>query len=117
MSDAEVVERFFARVLGPEHRTDEVATFLSPDFVDHSADGDPGPDGVAAKLDGLWAALPAGRYEVDQLVASDGVVAVRSRLVGGSQPVEFADFYRVADGLIVEHWHVVDTAALQAALS
>lgn len=30
----------------------------------------------------------------------------------GARPVDFADFYRVVDGRIAEHWHVVDTAAL-----
>jgi predicted SnoaL-like aldol condensation-catalyzing enzyme len=117
-ADAEVVARFFAEVLGSDHRTDRAAEYLAPDFVDRSAaDGDTGPSGVAAKLAGLWTALPDGRYEVDQVVSAGGVVAVRSRLIGGARPVDFADFYRVVDGRIAEHWHVVDTAALQAALS
>ena len=117
-ADAELVTRFFAEVLGPEHRTDRAADYLAADFVDRSAsDGDTGPSGVAAKLEGLWTVLPAGRYEVDQVVSAGGVVAVRSRLVGGARPVDFADFYRVSAGKIAEHWHVVDTAALQAALS
>ncbi len=95
-----------------------VDRFLSPTFVDHDPAGDDaGPAGVKAKLEGLWSALPDGRYELLQIVAEDDLVAVLSRLLGGKQPVDFADFYRVERGRITEHWHVVDSSALGAALS
>lgn len=117
-ADSDLVTRFFEVVLGPEHRTAEATSFLSADFVDHSAAAsDAGPEGVARKLDALWEALPDGRYKLLHVVAGDGFVAARSHLLGGLKPVEFADFYRVEGGLIVEHWHVVDTAALAAALT
>jgi predicted SnoaL-like aldol condensation-catalyzing enzyme len=114
---ARVVTAFFGAVLSKAHDTASLGRFLSPEFVDHSAAGaDEGPDGVGTKLDQLWAALPDGSYELLQVVSDGSFAAARSRLVGGTEPVEFADFYRVADGLIVEHWHVVDAGALARAL-
>lgn len=112
-----VVSDFFGSVLSAAHDTASLERFLSPDFVDHSAAGsDTGPSGVTVKLDQLWAALPGGSYELQQVVSDGSWVAARSQLLGGKEPVDFADFYRVADGRIVEHWHVVDTAALGRAL-
>ena len=123
-ANAEVVLGFFETVLGPSHGTGELTRYLDPGFLDHDAQGDDrGLTGVTAKLAGLWSALPDAVYAVDAVVAAGEHVAVRSRLVApaaGSAPaaeVAFADTYRVADGLIVEHWHVVDTAALGALLA
>lgn len=122
-ANAEVVLAFFARVLGPTHETSAVPLFLAPTFVDHDpAAGDSGVSGVAAKLEGLWGLLPHAFYEADAVIAAGDVVAVASRLVipasGTAAAVEvaFSDRYRVADALITEHWHVVDTAALGTAL-
>ncbi len=113
-----VVLDFFATALSPGHDTDAVDRLLAAEFVDHAASaGDDGPASVRAKLSGLWTALPTGYYEVLDVVSDGTLVAVRSVLRGGSQPVEFADFYRVSDGRIAEHWHVVDAAALRAALT
>lgn len=115
---ARVITDFFGSVLSAAHDTASIDRYLSPDFVDHSAAGsDTGPSGVKEKLDQLWAALPQGSYELQQVVAAGDWVAARSTLLGGKEPVDFADFYKVVDGLIVEHWHVVDTAALGRALS
>jgi predicted SnoaL-like aldol condensation-catalyzing enzyme len=123
-ANAAHVLEFFAVVLGPGHDADALPRFLAPTFVDHDPAGDDaGLAGVGAKLAGLWAALPDGRYVPDAVVAADELVAVRSRLVAPatrSTPaiaVPFADTYRVIDGLIAEHWHVVDAAALGAALA
>ncbi len=123
-ANAEVVLEFFATVLGPSHDTGGVARFLAESFIDHDAQGDDhGLTGVTAKLDGLWSALPDASYVVDAVVAAGEHVAVRSRLVApaaGSAPaaeVAFADTYRVVGGVISEHWHVVDTAALGALLA
>jgi len=123
-ANAALVLEFFAVVLGPGHDSHALARFLAPTFVDHDPTGDDaGRAGVEAKLAGLWAALPDGRYVPDAVVAADELVSVRSRLVApatASAPamaVPFADTYRVVDGLIVEHWHVVDAAALGTALA
>ncbi len=121
---AALVLEFFEVVLGPAHDGDALPRFLAATFVDHDPAGDDaGLAGVGAKLAGLWSALPDGRYVPDAVVAADELVAVRSRLIApatGSAPaisVPFADTYRVVDGLIAEHWHVVDATALGTALA
>lgn len=93
-------------------------------------EGPPGADGVAEKLALLWRAFPDGRFDLEELVAAGDRVAARSRLRGtqtgpfGSLPasgrsidVAFFDLYRVADGRIVEHWHVFDEAGMMRSLA
>lgn len=116
-ANADLVLAFFAEVLGGSRDAGAVDRFVGDDFVDHDPAGDDtGRDGVAAKLTGLWAALPDGAYEPHLVVASRDLVAVHSVLRTGAGEAAFADVYRVAGGAIREHWHVVDTAALGALL-
>lgn len=113
-----VVLRFFAEVLGASHGVDAARELLALDFVDHDPAGDDaGPDGVIAKLQGLWSALPDARFVPELVIASRDWVSVRSRLETAAATVDFADVYRVADGRIAEHWHVLDTAAMAAAIT
>lgn len=111
----EVVARFFDEVLAGDRDLDVAAQLLAEDFVDHDPAGnDTGPRGVLEKLAGLWRALPDAAFERDIVVADGELVSVHSRLVTGAGEAAFADVYRVADGRIREHWHVVDTGALAA---
>jgi len=113
-----VVLRFFAEVLGAAHDVDAARELLAPDFLDHDPAGeDAGPDGVIAKLQGLWSALPDARFEAELVIASGDWVSVQSHLQTATATVDFADVYRIADGRIAEHWHVVDTAAMAAAIT
>lgn len=70
-------------------------------------------------------AFPDMHFEIGLLVESGDMVAVRSNLTGthtgeflGLPPsgrrivAGVADFYRFEDGLIVEHWDVVDMLAV-----
>ncbi len=113
-----VVLRFFAEVLGAAHDVDVARELLAPDFIDHDPAGDDdGPEGVLTKLQGLWTALPDARFEPELVIASRDWVSVRSRLHTATATVDFADVYRVAGSRITEHWHVVDTAAMAAAVT
>lgn len=115
-ANAERVLDFFASVLGPNHQAG-LAEYLHPDFVDHDPSGtDAGAAGVADKLAALWLALPDGWYRPVQVVAAGDLVVVRSRLEASAATppvsVPFADTYRLVDGRLIEHWHVVDAGEL-----
>ena len=104
---------------------------LAPDFVDHSPFGplSPDRDGVLALFGMLFAAFPDLRAEIhEQLV--DGNKVVTRKTFHGTHQGEFMgipptgntvsfgviDIVRVRDGLMVEHWNVVDALALMEQL-
>ncbi|MBN9606026.1 MAG: nuclear transport factor 2 family protein [Actinomycetales bacterium] len=116
-ANAEAVLAFFAAALRPPYDLDAVERLVAEDYLDHDPYGeDTRRDGVRAKLEGMWGGLPGGAFVPTLAVAAGDLVTVRSDLVpaGGSPTVAFHDTYRVADGRIAEHWHVLDTAALAA---
>ena len=84
------------------------ARFWSPNYVQHSAHIEPGRDGLFNLIAGM---PPTFKHEHEQIVADGEYVIVHSRFSGFGQAKNWivADFVRVVDGLLVEHWDVVGT--------
>jgi predicted SnoaL-like aldol condensation-catalyzing enzyme len=83
--------------------------FWSPDYIQHSAHIEPGREGLFA----LVRALPDGtKWEHGIMMAEGDYVMVHSRYSNpdGSALV-VADIMRVADGLFLEHWDVMQSEA------
>jgi predicted SnoaL-like aldol condensation-catalyzing enzyme len=83
--------------------------FWSPQYIQHSAHIEPGRDG----LFNLVRALPPTlKYEPGTSVADGDFVIVHGRF-SGFQPVNWiaADILRIEDGMLVEHWDVIQDEA------
>ncbi|MEU0970727.1 nuclear transport factor 2 family protein [Streptomyces sp. NPDC005917] len=81
--------------------------FWSPDYIQHSAHIEPGREG----LFNLVKVLPDElRHEVDLVMAEGDMVMVRGRFSGHAQPGRWiaADFVRMEDGLLKEHWDIIE---------
>jgi predicted SnoaL-like aldol condensation-catalyzing enzyme len=86
--------------------------FWSPHYIQHSAHIEPGRDG----LFNLVKALPLTLgYEPGTIVTDGDFVIVHGRF-SGFQPVNWiaADILRIEDGLLVEHWDVIQDEATEA---
>ncbi len=83
--------------------------FWSPHYIQHSAHIEPGRDG----LFNLVRALPPTlKYEPGTIVADGDFVIVHGRF-SGFLPVNWiaADILRTEDGMLVEHWDVIQDEA------
>lgn len=86
------------------------ARFWSADYIQHSAHIAPGRDG----LFNLVKAAPAKlRYENAVAVADSDYVLLHGRFTGNGRPRAWiaADIVRVANGVLVEHWDVLQDEA------
>ena len=94
------------------NRRDFVAAerFWSPDYIQHSAHIPPGRDGL---FNLVKASPPDRRYENALAVADGDYVMLHGRLsTTGRQANRIAvDIVRLEDGLIAEHWDVVQDEA------
>jgi len=88
---------------------DAARKFWSPDYVQHSAHIPPGREG----LFGLIATMPDTlRYEPSLILADDEYVMLHGRFSGFGTPAwVVVDILRVADGILVEHWDVIQDEA------
>ena len=106
-----VLEAFNA--LFNERDYQKAATYWSPDYVQHSAHIAPGRDG----LFNLVKSLPSGsRYENSLAAAQGDYVVLHGRFSGSGLPRNWivADILLLKDGLLVEHWDVIQDEATQS---
>jgi predicted SnoaL-like aldol condensation-catalyzing enzyme len=89
-------------------------TYWSPQYIQHSAHIPPGRDG----LFNLVKALPDTlRHETELIMAEGDMVMLRGRFSGHDQPAPWivVDTVRMRDGMLVEHWDVIEDEVSRAA--
>jgi predicted SnoaL-like aldol condensation-catalyzing enzyme len=84
--------------------------YWSPDYIQHSAHIEPGREGLFNRIKGI---PPTLKYEAGVIVADGDFVIVHGRFSGFGAPVNWiaADILRIEDGLLVEHWDVIQDEA------
>lgn len=84
--------------------------YWSPDYIQHSAHIEPGRDGLFDLIKGI---PPTLRYEAGLILAEGDFVIIHGRFSGFGAPVNWiaADILRMKDGILVEHWDVIQDEA------
>jgi predicted SnoaL-like aldol condensation-catalyzing enzyme len=86
--------------------------FWSPNYIQHSAHIEPGREGLFSLIKSLPTTL---RYEAGVIVAEGDFVIVHGRFSEFGAPVNWiaADILRIQDGILVEHWDVIQDEATE----
>ncbi len=81
--------------------------FWSPHYNQHSAHIEPGREGLFNLIKSI---PPTLKYEAGTIMAERDFVIVHGRFSGIGQPVNWiaADILRIEDGILVEHWDVIE---------
>ena len=84
--------------------------FWSPDYIQHSAHIEPGREGLFGLVK---AAPPDMRYENALIVANGDYLMLHGRFSNVGQPADWivADIVRIENGLLAEHWDVIQDEA------
>jgi len=84
--------------------------YWSPHYIQHSAHIEAGRDGLFNLIKSI---PPTLKYEHGTIVAEGDFVIVHGRYSGIGLPVNWivADIVRVKDGVLVEHWDVIQDEA------
>src|SRR5882672_7327003 len=87
--------------------------YWSRNYIQHSAHIAPGREGL---FDLIKSISPTLQYEPGTIVAEGDFVIVHGRFSGFGQPVNWiaADILRIKDGILVEHWDVIQDEASRA---
>ncbi len=127
----DLIRRYFDELFG-RGRLELVEELLAEDYVNHSP-GSPdlprGRDGVAIVVRALREAFPDLRYAIEDMVATEDAVAVRTTLTGTHQGdffglaptgravrVQQMTIERIRGGRIVGHHRVTDELTLMRQL-
>ena len=89
------------------------ARFWSPNYIQHSAHIPPGREGLFNLIRSL---PPTLRYEPGVIAASGDFVILHGRFSGNGRARAWiaADVCRIADGVLAEHWDVLQDEATKA---
>ena len=84
--------------------------FWSPDYIQHSAHIEPGREGLFNLIRSL---PPTLRYEPGVIVADGNFVILHGRFSGFGAMANWiaADILRMQDGILIEHWDVIQDEA------
>jgi predicted ester cyclase len=112
-----------------KRQPEAVEKYVAGDFVEHNPRLPPGLAGKKQFIASLIAGFSDYHGEVQEMMAEGDKIATRTRWTGtqdgpfAGRPatgnkLDFttADFFRVENGKVVEHWDVVDTLARAIAL-
>src|SRR6266446_4601037 len=85
-------------------------TFWSPRYIQHSAHIEPGREGLFNLIKSIPLTL---KYEPGLIVADGDFVILHGRFSGFGAPVNWiaADILRIKDGILLEHWDVIQNEA------
>jgi predicted SnoaL-like aldol condensation-catalyzing enzyme len=87
--------------------------YWSPSYIQHSAHIPPGREGLFNLIRGVPVTL---RYEPGVILADKEFVIVHGRFSGHGRPRNWiaADIVRISDGVLAEHWDVLQDEATRA---
>ena len=86
--------------------------FWSPTYIQHSAHIAPGREGL---FDLIKSIPPTLKYDAGIIMAEGNFVIVHGRFSDFGVPVNWiaADIVRIEDGILVEHWDVIQDEATE----
>ena len=87
--------------------------YWSPNYIQHSAHIPPGRDGL---FNLIRSVPPSMRYEPGPILANGDYVIVHGRFSNIGLPKNWiaADIVRIADGVLAEHWDVIQDEVTKA---
>jgi predicted SnoaL-like aldol condensation-catalyzing enzyme len=86
--------------------------YWTPNYIQHSTHIAPGREGLFNLIKSL---RPTLKYEPGSIVAEGDLVIVHGQFSGFGAPANWiaADIVRIQDGILVEHWDVIQDEATE----
>jgi predicted SnoaL-like aldol condensation-catalyzing enzyme len=86
-----------------------VDRYIAPDYIQHSGLAEPGVAALKGFLDRVHAESPDAVQTIHRAFVDGDHVITHTHVVRwpGDRGLAVADFFRVEDGLIKEHWDVI----------
>ncbi len=107
-ANLKLVLAMFEQVLNPMDSS-AVDRFIAADYIQHNQIAEPGREGLKRFLDTIRAETPEAVHEVKRAFVDGDHVTVHYhvRRWPGDEGWAVIDIFRLEDGLIAEHWDVM----------
>jgi predicted SnoaL-like aldol condensation-catalyzing enzyme len=93
--------------------------YIGPRYIQHNPEAKDGPEAFIAFVHYLRGAHPELRLDIKRIFGDGDFVITHSHLTlqDGKPGQALADFFRLEDGKVVEHWDVIQSVPAEAANS
>ena len=104
MTNSEIVRRFYDEVFNA-WSTEKLEQYMAPDYRQHNPTVEDGREGFIRFCQGFFTQHP--RMQIIHIAEEGDIVMVFFRCQLDSGLNKVCDIYRLRDGLLCEHWDVV----------
>jgi len=113
----EIVTRFIDLFYTQGRVREAFMTYVAPGYIQHNPIARDGRDAAIAALEPFFASQPNAIREVQRIIVDGDLAAVHVRVRQNPQDRGFAvvDILRLENGMIVEHWDVIQAVPEQSA--
>src|SRR5207244_6448988 len=100
---------YYALAFNQRKPEQAVEKYVAPYYRQHNPQAADGPKAFIDFVHYLATTFPEFRLEIKRIIAEGDLVVTHSRLVRspGDRGQALADFFRLENGKIVEHWDVI----------
>jgi predicted SnoaL-like aldol condensation-catalyzing enzyme len=114
-----VVIDYYQTAFGGDPRK-AVADHFGPRYTQHNPDAEDGPEAFIGFVTWLRGEFPGLRLDIKRVIAEGDMVVTHSHLdLDPGDPANpgraLADYFRLEDGKVVEHWDVIQDVPARAA--
>lgn len=111
-ANIELIKGLYRDVLGPLDSS-KVDDYIVEDYIQHSPLAESGREPLKAFLDYIKGVSPDAVHDLKRLIADGDMVVSHTHVIRfpGDIGLAVADFFRIVDGKIVEHWDVIQEIA------
>ena len=119
LSNRQIVTRFINLFYTQGRVREAFMTYVAPGYIQHNPVARDGRDAAIAALEPFFASQPNAIREVQRIIVDGNLAAVHVRLRQNPQDRGFAvvDILRLENGMIVEHWDVIQAVPEHSANS
>lgn len=103
-----VIEAFYKEFFN-EHIIEAADKYVREDYIQHNPGVDQGREALKSAFADKFIAHPEFRLDIKMMIAEKDMVAVYLKNVGpdGETNARVVDIYRLEDGMLAEHWDVL----------
>lgn len=115
-ANRELVVTFYERFFNA-HETEEAAEVIAEDYIQHNPDVPDGKEPFVSYFTGFYADNPESQARIVRSAADGDLVWLHVHSTNGEDDAGEAvvDIFRVEDGMIVEHWDVIQAVPAPSA--
>lgn len=91
------------------HRIESALTYVREDYIQHNPGVEQGRKGLMDAFAAKFAAHPEFHLDIKMMIAEDDMVVVYLKNTDeqGNTRCRVVDIYRIEDGMLAEHWDVL----------